>query len=275
MVHIFSLITLLGYTIALTTSCILLYRESSRGRLLARFAFHAGFISHILLIIPFIRFEEFRFLRSGADYFFWLSLAVALAYQLFRQKIQYPVLGVFLLSATVLFLGSSSYLVHMAPLHAVRQDLGIVLSFHVLPAIVAEVSLCIAAGLSAVFLMQERRLKGKRLLTLQFQGPSLEWLERGSRYALALGFLAMSFAIVSGCIWAYALGTSLLRLDVSIIIALLSWCALGFIQIGKFSRRWSARQLSIATVISTVSIVVAFLFIRLLSGTVMHGNPGI
>lgn len=275
MIHALAIVNLLLYGIALLLSVVCVFHDSPLKRRLVDGTFVAGFAAHLALLYYYLLEQRPQFLLSGADYFFWLSLIVAIAYLWLRRTIKFPMLAVFLISADLLFLASSSYLVHTAPLRALHGQTALLLGFHVMPAILAEACLCVASGLSAVFLMQEHRLKGRRPQLLTFRGPSLEWLSRVSRWSVSAGFIAMSIAILSGCLWSYVRGQAFLRGDVSVLVAILAWGFLGYIHIGKYLQRWSARRLSVVTILSTISILLAFVCIRLFSGTVMHGNPGV
>lgn len=277
MLHLLSVTTLTCYAVALMLLLAqVFFRALPKGvAKTSQVLFVIGYVAQVALAVPFLFQQEYRFLYNGADYLFWVALAVSSAYLIFRQRVQYPILGVFLLAAVLLFMGSSSYLVHTAPRSQFDTGVGVLLGLHVLPAMLAEACLCIACALSAVFLVQERRLKSKSLQDMSFRGPSLEWLSRTSQRLLSLGFIAMSVALISGVVSAAIAGVSILRFDISVLVATVAWLSLAWIQYGRLISQWSARRMSAATLLSALSIIVVFICMRLFFGTVLHGNPAI
>jgi len=275
LIHFFSISAIGLYSVAVFMFLVeVVGKRFWRGDL-AMYFFYAAFLAHAALVFPFLFDNRFQFLQSGGDYFFWLSFALAIAFILFRRRLQYATLGCLWGGMIILFMVSSSYLMHITSLGRFETPVGFLLSFHVLPVLVAEVCFCIAFGVSTVYLLQQRRLKNKQIEAITLRGPSLETLERYRGLAVQTGLIAMTFAIVSGCIWAYAHGDLFLKPDLFVWMALLAWVVLSYIQHGSAVVGWSGKKSSKITVLITAIILLGLVCVRLFSGTIVHGNAGI
>ena len=91
---------------------------------------------------------------------------------------------------------------HVAPESAVAS--GSVAHAHVLLSSGGMAMLGLAGLAGALFLLEYRRLKGKRRLAAASAWPSLEALDRVNALALAVGFPLLTLGVVSGALWVQA-----------------------------------------------------------------------
>ena len=132
-----------------------------------------GLVAHSLALPFFFLEKSIDLFGSGGEYFFCLSWLLALSFALFGRKFDYPIVGALLCPAAALFLLSSSLLVHFHETDIASDAPFMIVSVHVLPALLAEFCLFLAFVVSAVYLLQSRRLKHKNGAALPFESPAL------------------------------------------------------------------------------------------------------
>jgi len=84
-------------------------------------------------------------------------------------------------------------------------------------------ALCVAFGMSLVYLVQDRALKSKRAPTLLKRLPSLETCDRIGHLAVLIGFPLLTLGIVSGGIWSLDTHGKVFTPEAKQIFPLLAW----------------------------------------------------
>jgi ABC-type transport system involved in cytochrome c biogenesis permease subunit len=256
-----------------------LWRPSRTGRLQrsARMLSLCGFVFHTVTIATVLRDPRFFALDNGADYFLWASWLLALVFLIFRRWFDYPILGAFIASGVVLFMGSSSYLLHqdaeslvVGGANSERRDLMVSL-LHGVPALVATVSLVLALAVSVVFLIVERRIKRRTALALEAAGGvSLQLLDRLNTQLVRIGFVAISLVIVSGGLWAVMERKSVFTADTSVVSGLLVWLLLAVVLFVRLVLQWSPRKISRLTVVVAGSFLLSVFVVLAIAGRTTH-----
>jgi ABC-type transport system involved in cytochrome c biogenesis permease subunit len=186
-------------------------------------------------------------------------------------------LGAFIASGVVLFMGSSSYLLHqdaeslvVASVSVGRRDL-LVSLLHGVPALVATVSLVLALAVSVVFLIVEGRIKRRTALALEAAGGvSLQLLDRLNTQLVRIGFGAISLVIVSGGLWAVIERKSVFTADTSVVSGLLVWILLAAVLFVRLVLHWSPRKISRLTVVVAGSFLLSVFVVLALAGRTTH-----
>jgi ABC-type transport system involved in cytochrome c biogenesis permease subunit len=215
-------------------------------------------------------------LENGADYFLWVSWALALVYLVGSRWVTFPLLGAFIVPAIVLFMGSSSYMLHMNAASVLEREpggvrAGLSLSlFHGIPALIAVVSLALALAVSITFLVVDRRLKQRSTLVLEGSGVNLQLLDTLNRYLVQIGFVAISLVILSGGLWAILEQKAIFTLDTSVLSGVIVWVLLAAILHARLVLRWSPRRVSKLTVYVTASFLVSVFAVLALAGRLTH-----
>ena len=182
MTHLFAVCSIGLYIVVTAVYLFQLWRPSREGRSVtsARVAFMLAFALHTITMALVVLEPGMRVLDNGADYFLWVSWATALVFFLFRRKLEYPIVGAFVVPVIVAFMGSSSYLLHAGASSLMEREesgVSVLLSFaHAVPALVSVVSLAMALIVSAVFLIVDKRLKRRPAVALLSSGPDLQLL---------------------------------------------------------------------------------------------------
>jgi ABC-type uncharacterized transport system permease subunit len=263
-IHALGALALAAYVVSVTLFSRDLYRDRARNNRAAEFALLIGFISHTVLILSTLGVASTSFPSGRADFYLFLSWGLPIAYALLRRKMGYPILGAFLGAATILFLASSSYLLHLTPPRQVELS-GFFLALHVVPALVAELCLVVAVVLSLVFRIQSRRFKSKRDISAALTAPSLDLLDRWNVVLLSGGFVAISFSVITGSVWALFHQRSVFTSDPFQWMGFLVWVLLAIIHITRAVRGRSAGVLSKMTLLAGF-ILISTLCVFLLWG---------
>jgi len=264
-------ITCLGFYLAAALLFLLEVVRGYKTAIRPRLLLLVGFILHSALIVPFLSSSKDMVPESRGEYLFWLSWGLPFLYFVGRRKVDFPVIGAFVAPLSALFFTGSSYLSHLSsPERSDVEGSSILLVFHVAPALVAELCLVIAFILSCVFLVQDKRLKHRKTASLALGGPNLETLETLNERALSVGFISMTFAILTGTLWAFSEHVSLFGKDFYQWLAILVWIFLGLLLHVRLNMHWSARKLSRMTVYVTGAVLTTIIVMIVFLGNAIH-----
>ena len=278
MTHLLAVLAIVSYMLASALMLLQIYRASRTGKtaLSAQLSFFSGLILHTLTMASVVRDSRFIFLENGADYFLWVSWGLAVAFAFLRRRLNYPLVGAFVVPGIVLFMGSSSYLLHKSASSVLNPDglstgEGIVIPLlHGIPALVSVVSLALAFVTSVVFLIIERRLKRRGAQALTSSGPNLQRLDLLNRQLAQVGFLAISLVILTGGLWAVSQQKPVFSADTSVVSGLMTWLLLALILHARLVLRWSPKQVSRLTVFVTGSFFLSVFTVLFFSGQMTH-----
>lgn len=278
MTHIAAVSSIVFYVLATFLFLFQLWRPSRTGRLQRTVLLCSwiAFVLHSVTVVSVLQDQRFFVLENGADYFLWVSWFLALVFLVFRRWFDSPLLGAFIASGIVLFMGSSSFLLHQNAGSLVtvsgeksRQDL-LVSLLHGVPALIAVVSLVLALAVSIAFLVVERRIKRRRAVTLAGEGVSLQLLDRLNTQLIRIGFVAISLVIVSGGLWAVVEQKAVFNPDTSVISGLIVWLLLATILFVRLVLRWSPKKISRLTVVVTGTFLLSVFVVLVLAGRMTH-----
>ena len=277
MTHLLAIISIVLYIGATLLNFVQLWRAQSGGKVgvMARWAFIVAFVLHTATMGFVIQDPRLLLMDNGADYFLWVSWGLALVYLALERRLNYPLIGAFVIPAVVLFMGSSSYLLHKEGgsliVQSAEKGEGVVLSLlHAVAALVSVVSLALALVVSVVFLIVERRLKRKKGTALAATGPNLQILDSLNKQLAQVGFGAISLVIVSGGLWAVSEQKPVFSSDTSVVSGIAVWMLLAFILNARLVLRWSAKQVSRLTVIVTAWFFVTVFVVMAFAGRFAH-----
>ncbi len=236
---------------------------------IARAAFILSWVLHSGSIVALLLVDKGLTLSSYGDFYFWLAWVLAAFFLFGGKNFQYAVVGAFISASVGVFIVSSSLLVHDgAPQSAIQ--LPILLSLHVIPALLSEALMIFAGVLSGIYLVNSRKLKKKGPHLLETTGPSLDSLAMRAHRFVLLGFLAMTLAVVTGILWAVTEHRALLGTDPVQWTAFLSWMLLGGILQARAHLGWSTRRVAKLTVIVVGVYFISCALIVFFSGNLFH-----
>ena len=141
-------------------------------------------------------------LAQSLAFLAWLTALAGLA---LIVRLQIAVIGAFVAPLVFVALGVACAMMKQGRMAVPESLRSAWLPIHVTLAFLGDALFVLAAAVSVVYLVYERRLKAKRPLTpSDDRAPSLEKLDRVNYRLLVWGFLMLSLAIVTGAIWADA-----------------------------------------------------------------------
>jgi cytochrome c-type biogenesis protein CcsB len=147
------------------------------------------------------------------------------------------------------------------------------LPVHVTLAFLGYALFVLAAGVSLVYLVYERRLKSKRLL-LATSAPSLEKLDRINYHLLGWGFLMLTLAIVSGAIWADATWGNFWSWEPQESWSLVIWLLYAALLESRLTVGWRGRRAAALTIVLFSVLVGSFLGVSLVTPGKHGGSFG-
>jgi len=243
--------------------------------------FKLGLLCHTIAAAVWTAFQPpMQVLPTQAgDFYFWLSWLLAVIFWAIGKPVRFSAIGGMLSAVILFFLVSSSLLVHTTPtiefdtIAAAPVDpphLVFLLLIHVVPAVCANALVILSACVSLIFMIQEKRLKEKRIDFTQ-KGPNLELLFGLNEAFLFYGFVAMTIAIISGALWAYFSHTPLVSADPLQWISWAAWILLAGILHGATHLKWARRQVALGAFLVGALSTVATVTILFFSRGVFHG----
>ena len=159
-------------------------------------------------------------------------------------------------------------LARVAPTEQPESTLGSPLgTVHIFLATVGIATFALAAVLAALYLMQERRLKRKRLdLSRGNENAPLDTLDRLAARCVSVGFPIFTLTIVTGAVWVAQLGLlrpgSVIRPEY--ILTVIAWAVLGVLLFARVGGGWRGRRTAWLTVggFSVAVLVLVGYFVR-------------
>ncbi|HEY6394462.1 MAG TPA: c-type cytochrome biogenesis protein CcsB [Candidatus Binataceae bacterium] len=252
---------------AISAALFVAYRVAGRSRV-AGYAVSmlgAGAVFHALDLtarglqagnIPVANFAE------SLSFFAWLT---ALAGLLLIVRLQMAVIGAFVAPVVTIAFGAASLssgsgrLVLPDPLRSAW------LPVHVTLAILGYTMFVLAASVSLVYLAYESRLKAKRPLSSpEERVPSLEKLDRINYHLIGWGFLMLSFAIITGAIWADATWGHFWSWEPKESWSLVIWMLYAALLESRLAAGWRGRRAATLTIAVFTVLVGSFLGVSLI-----------
>jgi ABC-type uncharacterized transport system permease subunit len=140
-------------------------------------------------------------------------------------------------------------------------------TLHIFLATVGIATFALAAVVAGLYLMQERRLKHKRLdLAHRAESAPLDTLDRLAARCVSFGFPVFTLTIITGAIWVAKLG--LLRTGAAVrpeyLLTVVAWLVLGILLFARVGGGWRGRRAAWLTVggFSAAALVLVGYFIR-------------
>ena len=135
---------------------------------------------------------------------------------------------------------------------------------HVVLALLGYAAFAVAASYGFLFLRLYRELKRARFSVFYGKLPPLEVLERMMTGALAVGFVALSGALLDGAAWAAQIRHTNWASDPMVLLSIATWALYGGALLLKRLKRWQGRQTALASLAGLGVIVVSLVAVRAL-----------
>jgi len=138
------------------------------------------------------------------------------------------------------------------------------LPVHVTLALLGNAFFILAFLMGAMYLIQERHLKKRKIGGLYYLLPSLEILDELNYRALTYGFPLLTLAMITGAIWAGYVWGSYWSWEPRQAWSLITWFLYAALLHGRITAGWRGRKAAIFSAIGVAVLLGSFLAINLL-----------
>ncbi len=230
---------------------------------LATLTVSVGFALHTLALIT--RFGEAGYtpvtnLYESLSFFAWTIIGVLLVAHL---KYQIQILGALLTPiALLLMIFGLALPQEIVPLAPVLRSYWH--PFHVFFAFLGNAIFALAFCCGVLYLIQEHRLKRKKVGAITKRLPSLKILDDMNYLALKYGFPLLTLGIITGAIWAeYAWGRYW-GWDPKETSSLMTWFLYAALLHQRLAIGWRGRKAAIMAIVGFLAVLFTFLGVNLL-----------
>ena len=257
--------SLLIYTVS--TAGFLLYLGSQREMLFraASWTLGLGFVTQSLFLVTrgiMAGHHPISNLFESLNFFAW---AIVMSYFILQYRFRIKVLGAMVLPiALAMMLFSLPMDKNISPLIPALQSnwLGI----HTTLAFIGNAFFVIAFAGSIFYLVQERQLKSKHPGSIFHRLPSLDILDRLLYRSLTIGFILMTFGIITGAVWAASAWGSYWSWDPKETWSLITWFIYAALVHARLTIGWRGRKAAYLCIVGFAAILFTFLGVNLVLG---------
>ena len=253
-------IVLAAYIVSMALYFIFISLKKEKAARAALIVQSAGVLIHTALLV--LRGIALKRLPLTGGYEFACSFAwgLSLVSLIFVLRFRFPVLGAFASPVTLLILGYAMLQNREAGdlMPSLRSAW---LGAHVSTAVISYAAFGVSFVLSLIFLARDRMQQGG---FLDKHIPKKELLDQISYRAVALGFLFLSFTIISGAIWAERSWGSYWSWDPKETWSLVTWIVYAVYLHLRLRRGWQGKAAAIFAVIGFVSVMFTYVGVNTL-----------
>jgi ABC-type uncharacterized transport system permease subunit len=215
-------------------------RADMAPRLLALGAIgHAGYVILASVVAHVCPIHSIHFVLSIASLF---SIA---AYLTLRRRFRIQALGLLVAPLGLAFLLGTFFLGKPMPEPRLSP---VFITLHVLANLLGVALFLLAGGAAGLYLVQERRIKAKKLPAGRSVLPPLDTLDRAVHRFLVAGFPLLTLGIVSGTYWAQKLETGSADEVMRTIFGYATWLLIAGVLLLRAAAGWRGRRAAYGTI---------------------------
>jgi cytochrome c-type biogenesis protein CcsB len=256
-------VTLGIYFLATVTYLAYLVKPRDLLGRVSRWLISIGFLVHCAFTVD-------RFLEAGHtpitnlhEALSFFSLALVGAFIAFERRYKVFILGSFVTPlAFILMIVSSLFPTAITPLNPSLMSRW--LAVHTVLAFLGYAAFALAFGAGIMYLIQEHFLKSRKLGAMYQKLPSLEILDEINYRCLTFGFPLLTFAIISGAIWAETAWGTYWSWDPKETWSLITWFVYAALLHGRLTTGWRGKRAAILAIIGFCILLFTFLGVNLL-----------
>jgi len=222
-----------------------------------------GFLFHTSNII--LRYTQGEHIpvtnmHEAASFFAW---CIAILFFIHEYRYKPGLLGSFTIPIVfMLMLVSSLFPRELTSLSPVLKSYWF--GVHVALAFFADAAFAMACGIGVMYLLQERFVKSKNLSGLFMKLPSLQTLDDINNHLITLGFPLLTFAIITGVIWANSAWGTYWRWDPKEVWSLITWLIYALVLHLRLSLGWRGKKAAILSIAGFIIVIFTFFGVTLL-----------
>ncbi len=217
----------------------------------------AGFIFHTVAMVA--RTIGAQRLPFSNQYEFALSFSwgILLSFLILYRIYRFGAIGAFVMPLAILVMGYAALQSRdVRPLMPALQSYW--LTFHVGTAILSYGSFALAAGISAIYLIDSKRDEASRLL----QDPEVS--DMLSYRVIAFGILMLTIVIISGAIWAQKAWSRYWAWDPKETWSLITWLIYAIYLHLRLRRNWKGKAAAWFSILGFISVLFTFVGVNIL-----------
>jgi len=253
--------TLVVYTVTAVCYLVSIFRDSRAvltwaGRLLS-----GAVVLHVSFLACDIRLRGDFGLTDIYETLSFVSLLTVVLFLIVKHKYRIEVLGAFIVPWTLIFFLSAG--LRSAKVSAPAEVHSLVLPVHIAANILGVVAFGLGFAAALAYLIQESRLRHKRLDGVTQRLPALDVLDRLSFRAVLLGFPLFTIGIASGTLWALRLSPQAPPIAPIQMPGIVAWLCFAFVLGLRVAAGWRGRRAAWGTVFGffcAVAVLVGYLW---------------
>jgi HemX protein len=212
--------------------------------------------------------REFFSLRGGLATMVWLAAGIYLFLQRYYHM---PTVGAFITPLILVVLVPALFGTPRSPGIAPETLRHPSVTVHIITAVLGVALFAVAFGVSLMYLLQEREVKGKHFGALFSRLPSLDSLDRLNQRLVRAGFVFYTVALVAGTITATAVWKSAWSWDPQQVISVLVWMLYGaMVQLRHTG--WHGRRYAVLTLLGFTLVLGSMVTLRTVPGVTRHAG---
>jgi ABC-type uncharacterized transport system permease subunit len=187
------------------------------------------------------------------------SMLACLAYAVARTRWRVDIIGAFVAPQALTFLLASRLVGHVDSAPQLRSAL---LPFHVVSNLLGIALFTLACAAALGYLVQERRLKQKRLAGMFERLPPVDALDRAEHRFLVAGFPLLTIGILTGTLWAHEIAGEGVPGILRAMLSYASWALIGGVLLLRAAAGWRGRRAAVGTILGfglTVLVLLGYL----------------
>ncbi|MCX8069218.1 MAG: c-type cytochrome biogenesis protein CcsB [Thermodesulfovibrionales bacterium] len=219
--------------------------------LLIGFAIHSTSIIYKFFVIGTIPITN---MYESSSFFAW-AVMVIFFYLHYRYRL--TILALFILPiVSLLMVVSLSSTDTIKPISPVLNSIWLL--FHATFAFVGNASFAVASGIGVMYLIQERYLKKKKKGGFFNKLPSVQILDEINYKLITIGFPLITFAIITGALWAESAFGFYWRWDPKETWSLFTWFIYALILHLRIIRGWRGKKAAILSIFGFIAVLFTY-----------------
>jgi cytochrome c-type biogenesis protein CcsB len=256
-------VTLGIYFIATVTYLAYLVKPRDTLGKAAYWLISAGFLCHCAYTVVRYVAAGYTPITNLHEALSFFSLTIVGVFIIFERKYRVFILGSFVVPlALLLMLASSTFSTAILPLAPTLKSKW--LTVHTTLAFLGYATFAVAFGAAIMYLIQEHFLKSKQLGAMYQKLPSLDILDEINYRCLTFGFPLLTFAIITGAIWAETAWGTYWSWDPKETWSLVTWFVYAALLHGRLTTGWRGKKAAILSIIGFFVLLFTFIGVNLL-----------
>jgi cytochrome c-type biogenesis protein CcsB len=246
------LISTMGYVASLLVRRVLIAKTST-WLLFAAFMLHTAFYLAQAILTPVFSIKSFP---ETLSFFAWILCGIYLILQL---KTKTRVLGAFISPVAFLLMVGASAGIDDGSVFMPEILKGGLVTLHVTLSIAGEALFALASCAGAMYLIQNRMIKGKSIGSFSRLLPSLKELDNINHVCLLWGFPLLTLGVVAGSIWARTVWGSHWQWDPKQIWTLAAWLLYALLLHQRLALGWKGRRVALFSLLTFFILLAGFI----------------